>query len=69
MNWNELEGGTMMLYQRRWLAVITMGLAIFLSALDATIVSLALPPIAHHFQLSDSLASSVTLVGSSPSMV
>ncbi len=50
-----------MLYQRRWLAVITMGLAIFLSALDATIVSLALPPIAHHFQLSDSLASSVTL--------
>src|SRR2546430_16636308 len=50
-----------MQYERRWLAVIAVGLSIFLSALDATIVALALPPIAQHFQLSDSLASAVTL--------
>ncbi len=50
-----------MQYERRWLAVAAVGLSIFLSALDATIVALALPPIAHHFQLSDSLASAVTL--------
>ncbi len=46
---------------RRWLAVSAIGLSLFLSALDATIVALALPPIAHHFQLSDSLVSAVTL--------
>src|SRR6266699_2036555 len=50
-----------MQYERRWLAVIAVGLSIFLSALDATIVALALPSMAHHFQLSDSLASVVTL--------
>jgi DHA2 family multidrug resistance protein-like MFS transporter len=50
-----------MLYERRWLAVTAIGLSLFLSALDATIVALALPPIARHFQLSDSLASVVTL--------
>lgn len=48
-------------YKRRWLAVVAIGLSIFLAALDATIVALALPVIAHHFQLSDSLASAVTL--------
>ncbi|GHO87519.1 MFS transporter [Dictyobacter formicarum] len=48
-------------YQYRWLAVIAVGLSLFLSALDATIVALALPVMAHHFQLSDSLASSITL--------
>jgi len=48
-------------YKRRWLAVVALGLSLFLSALDATIVALALPPIAQHFQLSDSLASVVTL--------
>ena len=48
-------------YERRWLAVVALGLSLFLSALDATIVALALPPIAHHFQLSDSLASAVAL--------
>src|SRR5215470_19221672 len=48
-------------YERRWLAVIALGLSLFLSALDATIVALALPPIARHFQLSNSLASAVTL--------
>ena len=42
-------------YERRWLVVIAIGLSMFLSALDATIVALALPPIAQHFQLSDSL--------------
>ena len=50
-----------MLYERRWLAVTAIGLSLFLSALDATIVALALPPIAHHFQLSNSLVSIVTL--------
>ncbi len=50
-----------MQYERRWLAVVAIGLSIFLSALDATIVALALPSIAHHFQLSDSLASAVIL--------
>jgi len=50
-----------MLYERRWLAVSALGLSIFLSALDATIVALALPPIAQHFQLSDSLVSTVIL--------
>ncbi len=45
----------------RWLAVIAIGLSLFLSALDATIVALAQPAMAHHFQLSDSLASLITL--------
>ncbi len=35
-----------MQYKRRWLAVVALGLSLFLSALDATIVALALPPIA-----------------------
>ncbi len=48
-------------YERRWLAVTAIGLSLFLSALDATIVALALPPIARHFQLSNSLVSVVTL--------
>ena len=50
-----------MLYERRWLAVTAIGLSLFLSALDATIVALALPSIAHHFQFSDSLVSIVIL--------
>ncbi len=50
-----------MRYERRWLAVAAVGLSIFLSALDATIVALALPSIAHQFQLSDSLTSIVIL--------
>jgi len=48
-------------YERRWLAVVALGLSLFLSALDGTIVALALPTIAQHFLLSDSLASAVTL--------
>ena len=32
-----------MLYEHRWLAVTAIGLSLFLSALDATIVALALP--------------------------
>src|SRR6266581_8577654 len=58
---NKPEGGISMQYERRWLAVIALGLSLFLSALDATIVALALPTLAQHFQLSDSLASVVTL--------
>jgi MFS family permease len=50
-----------MLYERRWLAVTAVGLSLFLSALDATIVALALPSIAHHFQLSASFVSIVIL--------
>lgn len=50
-----------MSYRYRWLAVGAIGLSFFLSALDATIVALALPVLAHHFQLSDSLASAITL--------
>jgi len=50
-----------MQYERRWLAVVAIGLSLFLSALDATIVALALPSIAHQLQLSDSLVSAVTL--------
>src|SRR6266566_7374229 len=50
-----------MQYERRWLAVVSLGLSLFLSALDGTIVALALPAIAQHFQLSESLASAVTL--------
>lgn len=48
-------------YERRWLAVTAIGLSLFLSALDATIVALALPSIAQHFQLSASLVSLVIL--------
>src|SRR5256885_16913533 len=50
-----------LLVDRRWLAVSALALSIFLSVLDATIVALALPPIAQHFQLSDSLVSTVIL--------
>src|SRR5213083_2807058 len=47
--------------RRKWVAIVAVGLSLFLSALDATIVALALPPIAHHFQLSDSFVSVMTL--------
>ncbi len=50
-----------MQYERRWLAVVAIGLSLLLSALDATIVALALPAIAHQLHLSDSLVSAVTL--------
>jgi MFS family permease len=43
-------------YGRRWIAVSALGLSLFMSALDATIVALALPTISSHFQLSDSVA-------------
>ena len=46
--------------QRRWLAVSAIGLSLFLSALDGTMVALALPPIARQFQLSARLVSAVT---------
>jgi MFS family permease len=50
----------------RWLAVTAIGLSIFLSALDATIVALASPIIARQFHLSDSLASAIFLAYSVP---
>jgi MFS family permease len=53
-------------YRRRWLAVVALGLSLFLSALDATIVALALPAISIHFQLSDSLVATVTLAYAIP---
>ena len=40
----------------RWLAVAALGLSLFMSALDSTIVALALPSIAGGFGLSDSAA-------------
>ncbi len=46
---------------RKWVAIVAVGLSLFLSALDATIVALALPPIASRFQLSDSIAAAITL--------
>src|SRR5438128_5329483 len=39
--------------RRQWVAIVAVGLSLFLSALDATIVALALPPIASRFLLSD----------------
>ena len=40
----------------RWVAVAALGLSLFMSALDSTIVALALPSIAGDFRLSDSSA-------------
>ncbi|MBO0888630.1 MFS transporter [Candidatus Bathyarchaeota archaeon] len=45
----------------RWVAVLAVGLSLFLSALDSTIVALALPEIANRFQVSNSLVAGVTL--------
>src|SRR2546428_13016364 len=53
-------------YRWRWIAVSALGLSMFLSALDATIVALALPKIANSLQLSDSLASTVFLAYAIP---
>ncbi|MBE3561399.1 MAG: MFS transporter [Ktedonobacteraceae bacterium] len=50
-----------MLSKYRWLAVAAVGLSIFLSALDATIVALALPAMAGGFRLSASLTSLIIL--------
>src|SRR5437867_12679798 len=47
--------------QRKWVAIVAVGLSLFLSALDATIVALALPPIASRFQILDSIAAAITL--------
>src|SRR5437773_3591237 len=52
--------------QRKWVAIVAVGLSLFLSALDATIVALALPPIASRFQLSDSIAAAITLAYAIP---
>src|SRR5436189_4940751 len=46
---------------RKWVAIVAVGLSLFLSALDATVVALALPPIASRFQLSDNIAAAITL--------
>jgi MFS family permease len=51
---------------KRWVAVAAVGLSIFLSALDATIVALASPIIARQLHLSDSLASAIFLAYSVP---
>jgi len=50
----------------RWVAVAAVGLSIFLSALDATIVALASPIIARQLHLSNSLASAIFLAYSVP---
>src|SRR5947199_9284309 len=46
-------------YNRRWQAMVALRLTNILSSMDSTIVALALPPITHHFQCSNSLASAV----------
>ncbi|MDA4117644.1 MAG: MFS transporter, partial [Thaumarchaeota archaeon] len=48
-------------FRRRWVAVSALGVSLFLSALDATIVALAVPQIASSLRLSDSLASVIFL--------
>lgn len=55
-----------MLSKHRWWAVVAAALSIFLVSADMTIVALALPAIAHHFQLADQLASAVPLAYSIP---
>src|SRR6059036_2413426 len=55
--------------RRKWVAIVAVGLSLFLSALDATIVALALPPIASRFQLSDSVAAAITLSYAIPLML
>jgi MFS family permease len=55
-----------MQYEHRWLAVSAVGLSLFLSALDGTIVALALPQIARHFQLPASQVSAVILAYAIP---
>jgi DHA2 family multidrug resistance protein-like MFS transporter len=51
---------------RRWVAVAGVGLALLMSALDGTIVALALPTIATHFAVSASLAAGVFLAYAIP---
>ncbi len=50
----------------RWVAVAALGLSLFMSALDATIVALALPSISGSFTLSDSAAALLFLSYSVP---
>lgn len=45
----------------RWLAVIAVGITVSLSALDGTIVAIALPSIGAAFHLSNQLASAIVL--------
>src|SRR5438093_1842819 len=52
--------------RRQWVAIVAVGLSLFRSPLDATIVALALPPIASRFQLSDSIAAAITLAYAIP---
>ncbi|HEY7984511.1 MAG TPA: MFS transporter, partial [Ktedonobacterales bacterium] len=51
---------------RRWVAVVAVALSIVLSALDATIIALAAPAIAHQFALSASAAALIFLSYSVP---
>jgi hypothetical protein len=45
----------------RWVAVAALGLSLFMSALDGTIVALALPSIAEGLKLTDSFAALIFL--------
>jgi predicted MFS family arabinose efflux permease len=53
-------------YRRRWIAVSALGLSLFLSALDGTIVALALPQIAGGLGISNSVAASIFLAYAIP---
>ncbi len=50
----------------RWLAVVAVGVSVFLSALDGSIVALALPPIGAAFHLANRLTSAVILAYAVP---
>jgi MFS transporter, DHA2 family, multidrug resistance protein len=48
-------------HKYRWWAVVALGLSLFIVTIDMTIVSLALPSIAHAFHLADNIASAISL--------
>ena len=60
------QRGEISLRPLRWVAVVALGLSVFMSALDSTIVALALPNIAAGFGLSDSAASLLFLAYAVP---
>jgi len=53
-------------FPSRWLAVVAVGVSIFLSALDGSIVALALPPIGAAFHLTNQPTSAVVLAYAIP---
>src|SRR5215471_6474144 len=54
------------MHERRWIAVSALGLSLFMSALDGTIVALALPQIVGSLGLTENLAIVVFLAYTIP---